>query len=128
LIPDAPGNNRLDTLENLVETGRIGLLFLVPGIDESLRVNGHAVLSTHAEKIELCRDAQRTPKLVIRVTVESAYLHCAKALMRSALWDASRHVDRSVMPSMGEMMKDQIGGDIPCETQEEMLARYAKDL
>jgi len=97
-------------------------------VDETLRVNGKAVLSTLAAELELCKDAKRTPKLVIRVTVESAYLHCAKALMRSALWDASRHVERSVMPSMGEMMKDQIGGDIPCETQEEMLARYAKDL
>jgi PPOX class probable FMN-dependent enzyme len=128
LIPDAPGNNRLDTLENVVQTGQVGLLFFVPGVDETLRVNGKAVLSTLAAELELCKDAKRTPKLVIRVTMESAYLHCAKALMRSALWDASRHVERSVMPSMGEMMKDQIGGDIPCETQEEMLARYAKDL
>lgn len=128
LIPDAPGNNRLDTLENVVQTGQVGLLFFVPGVDETLRVNGKAVLSTLAAELELCKDAKRRPKLVIRVTVESAYLHCAKALMRSALWDASRHVERSVMPSMGEMMKDQIGVDIPCETQEEMLARYAKDL
>jgi len=128
LIPDAPGNNRLDTLENIVQTGQVGLLFFVPGVDETLRVNGKAVLSTLAAELETCKDAKRTPKLVIRVTVEAAYLHCAKALMRSALWDASRHVERSVMPSMGEMMKDQIGGDIPCETQEEMLARYAKDL
>ena len=128
LIPDAPGNNRLDTLENVVQTGQVGLLFFVPGVDETLRVNGKAVLSTLAAELELCKDAKRRPKLVIRVTVESAYLHCAKALMRSALWDASRHVERSVMPSMGEMMKDQIGVDIPCETQEEMLARYATDL
>ena len=128
LIPDAPGNNRLDTLENVVQTGQVGLLFFVPGVDETLRVNGKAVLSTLAAELELCKDAKRTPKLVIRVTVESAYLHCAKALMRSALWDASRHVERSVMPSMGEMMKDQIGGDIPAETQQQMLARYALDL
>lgn len=128
LIPDAPGNNRLDTLENIIQTGTIGLLFLVPGIDETLRVNGAATLSTETTDLALCADAQRTPKLVIRVAVQAAYLHCAKALMRSALWDASRHVERSVMPSMGEMMKDQIGGDIPCETQAEMLARYAQDL
>jgi hypothetical protein len=128
LIPDAPGNNRLDSLENLVQTGRIGLLFLVPGVDETLRVNGTAILSTHAADLAACADAKRTPKLVIRVTVQATYLHCAKALMRSALWDASRHVERSVMPSMGEMMKDQIGGAIPCETQAEMLARYAQDL
>jgi PPOX class probable FMN-dependent enzyme len=128
LIPDAPGNNRLDTLENIVQTGQVGFLFLVPGVDETLRVNGTAVLSTAEADLQACADAKRTPKLVIRVTVQAAYLHCAKALMRSHLWDATRHVNRDVMPSMGEMMKDQIGGDIPCETQAEMLARYATDL
>ena len=128
LIPDAPGNNRLDTLENILQTGQVGLLFLLPGVDESLRVNGRAILSTDADDLRLCTDAKRAPKLVIRVQVQAAYLHCGKALMRSALWDASRHVQRSVMPSMGEMMKDQIGGDIPAETQEQMLLRYAQDL
>ena len=128
LITDSPGNNRLDTLENIIQTGQIGLLFLVPGVDETLRVNGTAVLSTAEEDLTICTDAKRKPKLVIRVTVQAAYLHCAKALMRSALWDPTRHVDRAVMPSMGEMMKDQIGGDIPAETQEQMLVRYAVDL
>lgn len=128
LIPDAPGNNRLDTLENIVQTGQVGLLFLVPGMDETLRVNGAAVLSTHAADLQACTDDKRTPKLVIRVIVEAAYLHCAKALMRSHLWDATQHVNRDAMPSMGEMLKDQIGGDIPCETQADMLARYAADL
>jgi PPOX class probable FMN-dependent enzyme len=128
LIPDAPGNNRLDTLENIVQTGQIGLLFLVPGMDETLRVNGTAVVSTDPADLAACADAKRLPKVAIRVSVQSAYLHCAKALMRSRLWDASRHIDRAVMPSMGEMMKDQIGGDIPAETQAQMLARYAQDL
>jgi PPOX class probable FMN-dependent enzyme len=128
LIPDSPGNNRLDTLENIIQTGQVGLLFLLPGVDETLRVNGRAVLSTLDADLALCTDAKRVPKLVIRLTVEAAYLHCAKALMRSALWDPARHVDRSVMPSMGEILKAQIGGDIPAETQTEMLARYALDL
>ena len=128
LIPDSPGNNRLDTLENIIQTGRVGMLFLLPGVDETLRVNGRATLSTRDDDLALCADAKRTPKLVIRVTVEAAYLHCAKALMRSSLWDASRHVNRSAMPSMGEMLRDQIGGDIPAETQAQMLVRYAVDL
>ena len=89
LIPDSPGNNRLDTLENIVQTGRIGVLFLLPGVDETLRVNGHAQLSTKHSDLLRCPDAQRASKLVIRVTVQAAYLHCAKALMRSALWDTS---------------------------------------
>ncbi len=128
LIPDSPGNNRLDTLENIVQTGRVGLLFLVPGVDETLRVNGTATLSDDEVDRSACADAKRMPKLVIRVAVQAAYLHCAKALMRSALWDSARHIDRAALPSMGEMLKDQIGGDIPAETQAQMLVRYAVDL
>ena len=128
LIPDAPGNNRLDSLENIIATGRVGLLFLVPGVDETLRVNGTAVLSADASDIALCIDEKRSPKLALKVTVAEAYLHCAKALMRSHLWGDEYRVERSVLPSMGEMMRDQIGGDIPAESQEEMLKRYAADL
>jgi uncharacterized protein len=128
LIGDSPGNNRLDTLENIVQTGRIGLLFLLPGVDESLRVNGRAVLSTADADLDLCAEPKRRPKVAIRVTVEAAYLHCAKALMRSSLWDPTHHVNRQALPSLGEMLKDQIGGDMPAETQAEMLARYAPDL
>jgi hypothetical protein len=132
LIPDAPGNNRLDTLENIVQTGQLGLLFLLPGVDETLRVNGRALLSTDEADRTLCTDARRVPKLVIRVAVQASYLHCAKALMRSSLWDASRHVARSVLPSMGEMLRDQIGerlsAEAPVETQEQMLERYRQTL
>lgn len=132
LIADAPGNNRLDTLENIIATGRLGTLFMVPGFDETLRVNGRAVLSTDPADLALCADARRTPALVIRLTVESVYLHCAKALMRSQLWDASRHTDRAQLPSMGEMMRDQIrafrGEEIETETQAQMLERYRQSL
>ncbi|PIT75418.1 pyridoxamine 5'-phosphate oxidase family protein [Limnohabitans sp. B9-3] len=132
LIPDAPGNNRLDTLENIVTTGQIGLLFMVPGFDETLRINGRAVLSTSPEDLALCTDARRTPLLAIRVVVASVYLHCAKALMRSKLWDASLHNARTQMPTMGEMMRDQIrafkGEDIHVESQAQMLDRYRQSL
>lgn len=79
LIPDAPGNNRLDTLSNIVATGRLGLLFLVPGVDETLRINGRAVLSVEPAERQLCADDRRCPALVIWLTVESLYLHCGKA-------------------------------------------------
>jgi PPOX class probable FMN-dependent enzyme len=132
LVPDAPGNNRLDTLENIIATGRLGLLFMVPGMDETLRVNGRAVLSTDPTDLALCVDARRTPVLVIRLTVESVYLHCAKAFMRSQLWDAARHTDRAQLPSMGEMMRDQIrafkGEEIEVETQAQMQERYRASL
>jgi uncharacterized protein len=128
LIPDASGNNRLDTLENIISTGKLGLLFFVPGVDETLRVNGEAVLSAQPELLAVFQADKKPPKLVIEIRVKEAYLHCAKALMRSKLWDASLQVERSIMPSMGEMMRSQIGGDGPAETQEEMLTRYAADL
>lgn len=128
LLPDAPGNNRLDSLQNIVETGQIGLLFMVPGVDETLRVNGQAVLSGAPDDIARCADERRNPRLVIRVTVQEAYLHCAKAFMRSRLWDPASRVERSVLPSMGQMIKEQAGLETPVETQEEMLRRYAKDL
>ena len=121
LIPDAPGNNRLDTLENILDTGQLGLLFMLPGFDETLRVNGQAVLSTEPSALQQCADARRTPVLVIRVRVQAVYLHCAKAFMRAQLWNPSRHAQRHLMPSMGEMLRDQIqaiqGQAVGAETQ-----------
>ena len=132
LISDAPGNNRLDTLENILDTGQLGLLFMLPGFDETLRVNGQASLSTDPSECQLCTDARRAPVLVIRVNVQSVYLHCAKAFIRAQLWNTSKHTPRHLMPSMGEMLRDQIqstqGRAIGVETQEEMMARYRQSL
>jgi len=128
LIPDAPGNNRLDTLENIIGTGKAGLFFMIPGVDETLRVNGAARLSCFEEHMQVFSGEKRRPRLVIEVLVAEAYLHCAKALMRSSLWQASSQVERSLLPSMGQMLNSQTGIEVPAETQEEMLARYAPDL
>jgi PPOX class probable FMN-dependent enzyme len=132
LLPDSPGNNRLDTLQNILHTPQVGLLFMVPGVDETLRVNGTAVLSVDEADRALCTDARRTPKLVIRVTVQASYLHCAKALMRSDLWNPARHQPRTCMPSMGEMLRDQVADKVApgtaFETQEQMLERYRQTL
>ena len=128
LIPDAAGNNRLDSLENIVGTGRAGLLFMIPGINETLRVNGSAVLSLDPADIAACADERKAPGLVIRLNVEEAYLHCAKAFMRSGLWKPESQVARAALPSMGQMMADQTGMAGPVETQEEMERRYAASL
>lgn len=104
LIPDAPGNNRLDTLENIIATGQLGLLFMIPGVDESLRVNGAARLSRAVAHLQVFAAEKHAPKLVIEVHVAQAYLHCAKALMRSRLWHATSQVNRSVLPSMGKRL------------------------
>ena len=128
LIPDAPGNNRLDTLDNIIGTGKVGLLFMIPGVDETLRVNGDARLSDSTAYIDLFAGEKRRPKLVIEVTVIEAYLHCAKALLRSELWQVSSQIDRSALPTAGQMISEQTGIHVPAETREEMAARYAPDL
>lgn len=128
LVPDAPGNNRLDSFQNIIVHGRVGLLFLVPGVDETLRVNGAAWISTAIDEREACRDDKRLPKSVVHVKVEEAYLHCAKAFMRSRLWDPAARVERSLLPTMGQMINEQIGAGGPAESQEEMLRRYQADL
>ena len=128
LIPDAPGNNRLDSLSNLVASPGIGLLFMIPGVDETLRVNGRASLSTDPDLLERCANERRRPPLVIAVEVRDAYLHCAKALMRSKLWHPDSIVERRTLPTMGQMLKDQIGLQEDAESQEEMALRYQKDL
>ncbi len=128
LIPDFPGNNRLDSLANIVETAHVGLLFLIPGVDEMLRVNGQVVVSDDSVWLAHFNDGSRMPRAVVRVQVQSAYLHCAKAAMRARLWSADSQVERTALPTMGEMIKDHAGLPGPAETQEEMLRRYAPDI
>jgi uncharacterized protein len=128
LIPDAPGNNRLDTLENVIGTHGVGLLFFIPGVDETLRINGHATLRTDDAWLDACKNERRRPTLVIAVKVAEAYLHCAKALMRSKLWQPESIRDRGVLPTLGRMINDQIGSLEEPESQAAVLARYQRDL
>ncbi len=128
LIPDSPGNNRLDSLQNLLDRPGVGLFFMIPGVDETLRVNGTAALRTDDTLLDLCTNERRRPPLVIAVTVQEAYLHCAKALMRSKLWDASAKQARSVLPSMNQMLKDQIGMEGEPESEAAMRERFRQDL
>ncbi|WP_223548276.1 pyridoxamine 5'-phosphate oxidase family protein [Aestuariivivens sp. NBU2969] len=128
IIPDAKGNNRLDSLMNIIETGYIGLLFFIPGLDETLRVNGKAYISTDTAFLELFTSEIHTPKTCIVVNVEAVFLHCAKAFMRSGLWDLKTQIDRNSFPTMGQMLKDQLQTDGIPETRDEMVRRYMKDL
>ena len=128
LIPDSPGNNRLDSLQNLIGRAGVGLLFMIPGVDETLRINGRATLRTDDALLALCTNERRRPPLVIAVEVREVYLHCAKSLMRSKLWDSGAKQDRGVLPSMGQMLKDQIGLAGEPESDAAMRARYVKDL
>ncbi|MFZ9406168.1 MAG: pyridoxamine 5'-phosphate oxidase family protein [Burkholderiaceae bacterium] len=128
MIPDAPGNNRIDSLQNIVQTGQVGLIFMIPGIDETLRINGRAHLSDQIEDLRACADAKREPRLVIRVQVRQVYMHCAKAFMRSRLWQDSARQERGNLPNLGQIIRDQTGLQVAPETQEQMIARYQSDL
>ncbi len=110
LIPDRPGNNRLDTLSNIIANPKVGLLFLVPGYEETMRVNGRAVLTRDPELLAAMAVNDRVPKLAIAVHVDEVFIHCAKALRRSKLWDADQHQDRSEMPSLLNIILDQSDG------------------
>ncbi len=128
IIPDWTGNNRLDTFTNILESGRIGAIFLVPGVDEALRVNGSAQLSNDEAFTSLCEVNARLPKLVVHITVKEAYLHCAKAIMRGQLWAPEAKIERKTLPTMNEMLRDQIGQTEPAEPQETMYARHTTEL
>jgi len=124
VIPDWSGNNRLDTFSNILDTGRIGAFFLVPGVDEALRVNGTARLRSDETFTSLCEVNGRYPKLVIHVAVKEAYLHCAKAVMRGGLWSQAARIERSVLPTMNEMLREQTGQAEPAEPQDVMVKRH----
>src|ERR1700759_3058459 len=98
LLPDRRGNNRIDTLRNLVRDPRISLLFLIPGIGRTLRINGRAVIRIDSKLRDTFKMEEKIPRSVIVVTVERAYTHCPRALIRSKLWDPSRHLDESALP------------------------------
>ncbi len=106
-IPERPGNRRLDTLRNILQTGAVGLLFLVPGVEETLRVNGRACLVRDANILERLSAQGKRPALAIGVEVEECFMHCAKCMKRSQLWDPTRWPDHTALPSLGQMLLDQ---------------------
>ena len=105
VIPDRRGNNRIDSLRNIVRDPRVALLFLIPGVGETMRVNGTARLSTDPELCESFTMQGKAPASVIVVTAEKVYPQCPKALVRSKLWDPAQHIARSELPSMGTMIE-----------------------
>ena len=128
LLPDAGGNNRLDSLTNLLTDPRIALLFFVPGVDETLRVNGTARLRDEPEFISRFEGERQLPKLVIEIEVQEAYLHCAKALMRSKLWSADAQIARSELPTLNQIIHAQMGLSAAPESQDDMLVRYQRHI
>lgn len=121
LLPDRPGNNRVDSLHNLRTNLKIGLLFFVPGVLETLRVNGRAAFTADPATLQTMMANDRLPRSALEVTVEEVYFHCGKALKRSALWDPARHARPGEIPSLGRILASQTG-KIGTEEAEKRIA------
>jgi len=129
LIPDWPGNNRLDALTNVQENPAVALLFFVPGMLETLRVNGQAEVSFDGDLVARWDVGGKRPRSVLRVTVAEAFMHCGKALIRSQLWAPESQIDRRALPSYGQMLKDQTRLPVSAEDiQRSVEDGYAKRL
>ena len=109
LMPDRPGNNRVDSYSNVVANPGVGLIFFVPGIEETLRVNGKARVTNDPALLQRGQAQGKTPKAGLVVAIEQAFFHCAKALKRAHLWDATRHVERRSFPSLGLIIAEETG-------------------
>ena len=125
LIPDRLGNNRVDTLGNLLERPGVGLIFFVPGLNETLRVNGRAHITTDPTLLDPLAVNGKLPRSGILVSADEIYFHCGKALIRSDLWNPEKQLRRSEFPSLGHILADQIGG-ITVEESERLTAESYK--
>jgi len=127
LLPDRPGNKLADTLTNLLEDDRIALLFLIPGVNDTFRVNGRARIVDDAELLADSAVEGKVPRLGILVTVEEAYTQCPKALLRSELWNTERHVSRDELPSSGEILRSVADPELDAEEYDEARSeRYRR--
>lgn len=128
-LPDRPGNNRLDTIRNLLAgPGRIGMMFMIPGFDDVFRVNGRASASDDADLLARFVEFGKTPRLVISIAVEEAFFHCPKAIMRAKLWEPEAQIDRTALPSGAEMVMDQLQLGKPKVTNEAIIESYKTQL
>ena len=121
LLPDRKGNNRIDSLRNIVADPRVALLFMIPGVGETLRVNGRAAITTAPAVLERFRTEGALPRSVVVVSVETVFFQCSRALWRSRLWDPVAQIKRTSLPSLGTMVEDISGATIKA-------AEYDRDL
>jgi PPOX class probable FMN-dependent enzyme len=125
-IPDRPGNNRIDGFRNIVRDPRIALLFLIPGVGETLRVNGRACISIDPDLLQQFAVNGKSPRSVMLIHVETAFFHCAKAIMRSKLWDEATKVDRKSLPSSGAIIAELSHGELGGEAYDRELPERHK--
>lgn len=127
VLPDRPGNNKLETLENLVGGSKIALIFFVPGVRETVRVQGTATLVHDAPTLELGRVGRKLPSSAMLIHVTRAYLHCGMAVVRARLWELDHHVEPGTLPSFGQIIKDQAQVAAPAEEIQESIEELYRD-
>ena len=126
LLPDRPGNRLADSFRNVLENPHVALLFVIPGISDTFRVNGRASIVEDPELLAPCAVEGKVPKLGLRIEVDEAYTHCPNAFLRAHLWDPDRYADRSELPSSGELLRS-VGADVdPEEYDAERAERYTR--
>jgi PPOX class probable FMN-dependent enzyme len=126
LLPDRPGNRLADSLRNVIENPHVALLFVIPGVTDTFRINGRAAIVTDPELLEPCAVEGKVPKLGLKIEIDQAYTHCSKALLRAQLWDPERYVDRGELPSPGELLRS-VNPEVEPETYDaERADRYAR--
>lgn len=127
LMPERPGNRLADSLRNILRNPHVALLFVIPGVNDTFRVNGRATLTTDATLLEACAVEGKTPKLGILIDIEQAYTHCSKAFIRSELWNPERFTARDTLPSPGELLREVSGQNLDAEGYDrDRAARYAR--
>jgi PPOX class probable FMN-dependent enzyme len=126
-IPDRPGNNRLDSLTNILKQPGVGLLFFIPGFEDTLRVNGVAQITTDQPLMQRFVANGKLPISVIVIEVKEVYLHCAKALRRAGLWRLESHIDRSTFPTAGQIYRDQLALDKEATAIDQSLEKDARE-
>lgn len=120
-LPDRRGNNRIDTLRNIVDDPRVALLFIVPGVGETLRVNGTARISVNPELLSRFAVNGQLPRSVLQITVTSVYFQCSRAVIRAGLWDVTRHIERSALPTAGQILKAVSAAEIDGDAYDKAL-------
>ncbi len=125
-IPDRPGNNRIDGFRNIMRDPRIALLFLIPGVGETLRVNGRAAISVDPKLMQSFAVNGKLPRCVLIVHIESVYFHCSKAIVRSKLWDAETKIDRKSLPSTGAIVAELSQGKFDGEAYDRAMPQRIK--
>ena len=128
LVPDRPGNNRLDTYTNILSNSSVGMLFLIPGIGETLRINGDAEIRDDEDLLERCAINGRLPKTVMMISIQTIFIHCPKSIIRSRLWDKEVQIKRDALPTLGQMLRDQSGVVSTDESDKALVERLNKTL